>query len=117
MSRVNMAKINTQALSYELLSGFARRSGNYDLENEFFMIDFEELRKARYLLLPVPEELGGLGMSLPEVCREQRRWRCPGPWPTTRAGRLHSANSLLTHEIAGKMALGIDGTSNTPRGG
>ncbi len=35
----------------------------------------------------------------------------------TRAGRFHPANSSLTHEIAGKTALGIDWTSDTPRWG
>ncbi len=57
-----MAKIKTPVLSDEMLSDFASRAGVYDLENSFFTEDFEELRKARYLLLPVPEELGGLGM-------------------------------------------------------
>src|SRR3984893_7211019 len=61
------------ALSDEMLARFAARAETYDRENRFFDEDFEELQAARYLLLPVPAELGGRGMSLAEVCREQRR--------------------------------------------
>ena len=42
-------------------------------ENRFFEEDFEELRAAKYLLIPLPAKFGGAGMSLAEVCREQRR--------------------------------------------
>src|SRR5215471_10316249 len=51
----------------------AERAPVYDQENRFFTEDFEELRAAGYLLMPIPSELGGWGMTLPEVCREQRR--------------------------------------------
>jgi alkylation response protein AidB-like acyl-CoA dehydrogenase len=51
----------------------AERAAGYDRENRFFTEDFEELRAAGYLLMPIPSELGGWGMTLPEVCREQRR--------------------------------------------
>jgi alkylation response protein AidB-like acyl-CoA dehydrogenase len=56
-----------------LYQGCADRAPIYDRENRFFTEDFEELRVAGYLLMPVPSELGGWGMKLPEVCREQRR--------------------------------------------
>jgi alkylation response protein AidB-like acyl-CoA dehydrogenase len=55
------------------LSRFASRAASYDLENRFFQEDFEELRAAGYLQLPVPVEFGGPGMTLAQVCREQRR--------------------------------------------
>jgi alkylation response protein AidB-like acyl-CoA dehydrogenase len=45
----------------------------YDQENRFFDEDFVEFREAGYLLMAVPEELGGLGMNLAQVCQEQRR--------------------------------------------
>jgi len=51
----------------------ASRAADYDRENRFFTEDFEELRAAGYLLMAVPTELGGLGMSLAEVCAEERR--------------------------------------------
>jgi alkylation response protein AidB-like acyl-CoA dehydrogenase len=61
------------ALTEEMLAGFASRAASYDRENRFFTEDFEELRVAKYLLLPLPSEFGGAGMTLAEVCREQRR--------------------------------------------
>ena len=60
-------------LSDKLLHQFAERAAVYDRENRFFHEDFEALRDAGYLTMPVPKELGGAGMSLAEVCREQRR--------------------------------------------
>ncbi|OLE97986.1 MAG: hypothetical protein AUG75_01730, partial [Cyanobacteria bacterium 13_1_20CM_4_61_6] len=59
-------------LTEEMLARFASRAVNYDRENRFFKEDFEELRAAKYLLLAVPAEFGGAGMTLAEVCREQR---------------------------------------------
>ena len=60
-------------LTEEMLARFESRAATYDRENRFFKEDFEELRAAKYLLLPVPPEFGGAGMTLAEVCREQRR--------------------------------------------
>ncbi len=60
-------------LTADLLTRFAGRAATYDRENRFFEDDFEELRSARYLLLPLPAEFGGAGLGLAEVCREQRR--------------------------------------------
>jgi alkylation response protein AidB-like acyl-CoA dehydrogenase len=60
-------------LDDEMLARFAARAGAYDRENRFFEEDFNELRAAKYLLLPVPAEFGGAGMNLAEVCRQQRR--------------------------------------------
>jgi alkylation response protein AidB-like acyl-CoA dehydrogenase len=60
-------------LTEEMLARFASRAANYDRENRFFEEDFEELRAAKYLLMPVPAKFGGAGMSLAEVLREQRR--------------------------------------------
>src|ERR1700756_5006846 len=62
-----------QVLSEDRYQRCAERAAIYDRENRFFTEDFEELRSAGYLLMPVPAELGGLGMALPEVCRETRR--------------------------------------------
>lgn len=60
-------------LTEEMLVRFESRAAAYDRENRFFREDFEELRGAKYLLLPVPKEFGGFGMSLAEFCLEQRR--------------------------------------------
>jgi alkylation response protein AidB-like acyl-CoA dehydrogenase len=59
-------------LTDEMLARCAARASRYDQENEFFTEDFEELRAAGYLLSAVPVELGGGGLRLHEVVREQR---------------------------------------------
>ena len=69
----NAAQSGKTCLTEEMLTRFAGRAATYDRENRFFQEDFEELRAAKYLLLPVPAEFGGAGLSLAEVCREQRR--------------------------------------------
>lgn len=60
-------------LTDEMLSRFESRVATYDRENRFFDQDFEELRAAKYLVLPVPKEFGGGGLSLAEMCCQQRR--------------------------------------------
>jgi alkylation response protein AidB-like acyl-CoA dehydrogenase len=60
-------------LSDDILRRCGERAPIYDQENRFFDEDFEELRAAGYLRMAVPTELGGLGMSLAQVCQEQRR--------------------------------------------
>ena len=72
-------------LSDEMIARFGERAAIYDRENRFFSEDFEELRQAGYLLMPIPPEFGGLGMSLAEVCQEQRRlaYRAPATALTT----------------------------------
>ena len=66
-------KTDRHVLSEDILARCLERAPVYDRENRFFTEDFEELRQAGYLIMAVPKELGGLGMSLAEVCREQRR--------------------------------------------
>lgn len=61
------------ALSDEILIRCYDRSAGYDQENEFFTEDFEELKGAGYLKLPIPKEFGGPGLNLAQVAREQRR--------------------------------------------
>src|SRR5215469_16572249 len=70
-----MAQVNTKTslLSEELLAQCMERAPIYDRENRFFDEDFEELREAGYLTIAVPREFGGMGMSLAQVAREQRR--------------------------------------------
>jgi alkylation response protein AidB-like acyl-CoA dehydrogenase len=75
-------------LSEEMLARFASRAAVYDRENRFFDEDFEELRAAKYLLLPLPSEFGGAGMTLAEVCREQRRLAYHAP-ATALAVNMH----------------------------
>lgn len=60
-------------LTQEMLERFDSRAATYDRENRFFDQDFEELRAAKYLTLPVPKKFGGAGFTLAQMCREQRR--------------------------------------------
>jgi alkylation response protein AidB-like acyl-CoA dehydrogenase len=60
-------------ISQETLERCWQRAPGHDREGTFFDQDFKELQQAGYLRVAVPEELGGLGRSLAEVAREQRR--------------------------------------------
>src|SRR5918992_5555645 len=66
------AKDSGYVLSQDILDRCYQRAPIYDRENRFFDEDFEELRNAGYLTMAVRKELGGRGLSLTEVCREQR---------------------------------------------
>src|SRR3712207_1058824 len=74
-----VAESTRSILSESLIDRCGQRAPVYDRENRFFQEDFEELRDAGYLVAAVPTELGGHGLSLAEVCREQRRlaYRAP----------------------------------------
>ncbi len=63
----------TSVFTDAMLSRFAERAPVYDRENRFFQEDFDELKQAGYLLAAVPKELGGAGLSISEVMKEQRR--------------------------------------------
>jgi alkylation response protein AidB-like acyl-CoA dehydrogenase len=75
-------------LTDELIDRCGQRAAGYDRFNRFFEEDFQELRAAGYLLAAVPEEFGGHGLSLAEVCAEQRRlaYRAPA---TALATNMH----------------------------
>lgn len=75
-------------LTKDMLERFDSRAATYDRENRFFDQDFEELRAAKYLTLPVPSNFGGAGLSLAEVCREQRRLAYHAP-ATALAVNMH----------------------------
>ena len=69
----HMTMTHQSVLSDQLLAGFEARARRYDEQNSFFTDDFQDLREAGYLRLAVPSELGGFGLTLAEVVREQRR--------------------------------------------
>lgn len=79
---------DTPILDDELLGRVADRAAGYDRANVFFAQDFEELRGAGYLTIAVPSELGGAGLTLPEVAREQRRLAYHAP-ATALATNMH----------------------------
>jgi alkylation response protein AidB-like acyl-CoA dehydrogenase len=51
-------------LSDDMLRGFAERCAGYDRENRFFQEDFDDLKRAGYLTMAVPKELGGRSAGL-----------------------------------------------------
>src|SRR6476660_9727698 len=71
--------LTRSVLTDEMLERFGSRATTYDRENQFALEDFNELKAAGYLKMPIPTELGGLGMTLPEVCLEQRRLAMRAP--------------------------------------
>jgi len=75
-------------LTDEMLARFSKRAPKHDQENTFFADDFDELQRAGYLKLAVPADLGGLGLALPEVVREQRRLAYHAP-ATALAVNMH----------------------------
>lgn len=89
---------SSSVLSDDLLERCARRAAGYDRENRFFLEDFEELQEAKYLLAAVPKEFGGRGLTLAEICREQRRLARRSA-PTALGINMH----LLTTGIAADL--------------
>ncbi|HLF72197.1 MAG TPA: acyl-CoA dehydrogenase family protein, partial [Dehalococcoidia bacterium] len=68
-----MTTMTSSLLTEAMLDRFGERASTYDRENRFAREDFDELVAAGYLKMPIPRELGGPGMTLSEVCLEQRR--------------------------------------------
>jgi alkylation response protein AidB-like acyl-CoA dehydrogenase len=83
-----MGPASSAIVSDQMLANFAERAAGYDRDNRFVEQDFADLRAAKYLLSPLPAEFGGSGMSLAEVCREQRRLAYHAP-ATALAMNMH----------------------------
>jgi alkylation response protein AidB-like acyl-CoA dehydrogenase len=93
-------------LSNELLERCASQAADYDRENRFFYEDFEALRAVGFLRMAIPEELGGYGMSLAEVCQELRRLAYYAP-ATAIATNMHLYWTGVAADLyrAGDMSL------------
>src|SRR3954470_12135663 len=83
-----MSTIVRSGLSDDAIARFGERAATYDRENRFFAEDFEELRDADYLRMPIPREFGGSGMTVAEVSHEQRRLARRAP-ATALATNMH----------------------------
>jgi alkylation response protein AidB-like acyl-CoA dehydrogenase len=68
-----MSVATKPVLTDALLERCRERAPLYDRENRFCQEDFDELKAAGYLLMAVPKEFGGAGMTLEEVALETRR--------------------------------------------
>src|SRR5262249_17374635 len=86
--------------------GCRERAPRYDRDNQFCQEDFDELKAAGYLLMAVPREFGGLGMSLAQVARETRRLAMYAP-ATALCINMHNYWVGLTADIwrAGDTSL------------
>lgn len=58
-------------LAAELGAEFTPRAAEHDRENRFVFDNFDRMREAGYLRLAVPQELGGLGATMRQVCFAQ----------------------------------------------
>ena len=90
---------NEHVLSDDLLRAFAERAGAYDRENRFFQEDFDDLKRAGYLTMAVPKELGGRGMTLAAGVPRT----APACLPRARHGARHQHACLLGR--AGRRSL------------
>jgi alkylation response protein AidB-like acyl-CoA dehydrogenase len=74
-----MQPVKESVLTEALLERCGSRAAQYDRDNTFFAEDFAELKAAGYLDMAIPTQFGGKGMTLAEVCTEQRRlaYRAP----------------------------------------
>lgn len=68
-----MSVASDSILTDALLARCRDRAAAYDRENRFFQEDFDELKRAGYLLMSVPREFGGQGFTLAQIGRETRR--------------------------------------------
>ena len=80
--------VSPSPLTPALLERCRKRAAGYDRDNRFFSEDFEELRDAGYLRLPLPAEFGGPGFTLADVVRDQRRLAYYAP-PTALGINMH----------------------------
>lgn len=70
---MGMSTSTQELLPDELLATFRERAAVYDRENRFFDETLADLRERGYLKLLVPKEFGGLGGTILEATRLQRR--------------------------------------------
>ena len=75
-------------LSDDLLDRIRSRAAGYDRDNSFFDEDLAELTAAGYLTAMVPTELGGAGLTLEQMTREQMRLAGASP-ATALAVNMH----------------------------
>lgn len=95
-----------RVLTDDLLKTLHSRAASYDRDNQFFAEDLADLRDAGYLRAALPEEKGGLGLTVHEINAEQRRLAYWAPatavgvnmhlyWTGPLAERYHSGDHTL----------------------
>ncbi len=120
--------MTTPLLPDDLLDRIRGRAARFDREYGFFDEDLAELVEAGYLRAMVPTELGGAGLSLEEMTREQMRLAGAAPatalavnmhhvWMsvarTVRASGDRSCDFILEEAAAGEIyAFGVSEAGN-----
>ncbi|WP_152187436.1 acyl-CoA dehydrogenase family protein [Georgenia satyanarayanai] len=120
--------MTTELLPDALLDRIRDRAARYDRENDFFAEDLAELVAAGYLTAMVPTEMGGAGLSLEEMTRQQMRLAGAAPatalavnmhhvWVAVarivRARGDHSCDVVLEEAAAGEIfAFGVSEAGN-----
>ncbi|WP_026075460.1 acyl-CoA dehydrogenase family protein [Cellulomonas massiliensis] len=95
-----MARTLRTLLTDDLLERVHERAATHDRENTFPHDDLDDLRAAGYLTAFVPEQLGGAGLTLEEVAREQVRLAAAAP-ATALAVNMHLVVTGLAALLAG----------------
>ena len=88
-------------LTDDLLARIHDRAPGHDRENTFPEQDLAELAEAGYLRAFVPEDLGGAGLTLEEVAREQVRLAAAAP-ATALAINMHLVVTGLAAQLVGR---------------
>jgi acyl-CoA dehydrogenase len=81
-----------------LLPRFATRAPRYDASNRFVFENYADLKRARLMSLPVPQQLGGQGFELPALSAVLRRMAaaCPST-ALTYSMHLQTVAALVWH--------------------
>lgn len=94
-------------LTDDLLARIAERAPVHDRENTFPHEDLADLRAAGYLAAFVPASLGGAGLTLEEVAREQARLAGAAP-ATALAVNMHLIVTGLAAVLAARGDTSLD---------
>jgi alkylation response protein AidB-like acyl-CoA dehydrogenase len=103
------------ALAHELAGEFAERAAEIDREGRFPHENIARLKETGYLLLPIPEDLGGAGADLETVCRAQSILAA-GCASTALAANMHlfglgaAAESVTDGQEEARLVLQLAGT-------
>lgn len=94
-------------LADDLLAEIRDRAPGYDRDNVFFTEDLEALSAAGYLAAHVPTDLGGAGLSLLELVREQSRLAAAAP-ATALATNMHQVWCAVARVLHDRGDSGLD---------
>lgn len=102
-----MPRTHRTLLTDDALARIHARAAQHDEENTFPHEDLADLRDLGYLRAFVPEHLGGAGLSLEEVAREQLRLAAAAP-ATALAVNMHLVVTGLAAQLHGRGDASLD---------